>query len=176
MADDALREVRTLSYLLYPPMLEELGLKSAIPWYVEGFGRRSGIKMTIEIPPDIGRLSREAELALFRVLQESLTNVHRHSGSATAKIRLREKNDLVILEVEDQGKGFPPGVLGTNGNGLPAELGVGLRGMNERMRQLGGRIEVGPANKGTVVRAVVPIGKPSSKSKSNENEVVVPTI
>ena len=176
MADDALREVRTLSYLLYPPMLEELGLKSAIPWYVEGFGRRSGIKMTIEIPPDIGRLSREAELALFRVLQESLTNVHRHSGSATAKIRLREKNDLVILEVEDQGKGFPPGVLGTNGNGLPAELGVGLRGMNERMRQLGGRIEVGPANKGTVVRAVVPIGKPSSKSKSNENEVIVPTI
>src|SRR6266404_1646475 len=120
MADDALREVRTLSYLLYPPMLEELGLKSAIPWYVEGFGRRSGIKMTIEIPPDIGRLSREAELALFRVLQESLTNVHRHSGSASAKIRLREKNDLVILEVEDQGKGFPPGVLGTNGNGLAA--------------------------------------------------------
>ena len=92
-------------------------------------------------------------------MQESLTNVHRHSGSRIAEIRLHEKGDMVILEIEDRGKGFPPGVLENNGNGLPAELGVGLRGMNERMRQLGGRIEVASAGTGTLVRAVVPPGK-----------------
>ncbi len=171
LAEDAIKEVRTISYLLYPPMLEELGLKSAIPWYVEGFARRSGIKTRLEIPPDFCRLSRDVELALFRVLQESLTNVHRHSGSRTAEIRLSEKDRVVILEIEDQGKGFPPGVLENNGNGLPTELGVGLRGMNERMRQLGGRIEVGTADKGAVVRAVVPVGKRES-SRSRENIAV----
>jgi PAS domain S-box-containing protein len=176
LADDALREVRTLSYLLYPPMLEELGLKSAIPWCVDGFGRRSGIKTTVEIPADFGRLSRDMELALFRVLQEALTNVHRHSGSTTAKIRLHEKDDTVVLEIEDQGKGFPPGVLETSGNALPAELGVGLRGMNERMRQLGGRIELVPAEKGTIIRAVVPLVKQCSKSASDENKVAVPAV
>ena len=176
LADDALREVRTLSYLLYPPMLEELGLKSAIPWCVDGFGKRSGIKTTVEIPADFGRLSRDMELALFRVLQEALTNVHRHSGSTTAKIRLREKDDAVVLEIEDQGKGFPPGVLETSENALPAELGVGLRGMNERMRQLGGRIELVPADKGTIIRAVVPVVKQRSKSASDENKVAVPAV
>ena len=167
LAEDAIKEVRTISYLLYPPMLEELGLKSAIPWYVEGFARRSGINAKLEISPDFGRLSRDAELALFRVLQESLTNVHRHSGSRIAEIRLHERGDLVILEIEDRGKGFPPGVLENNGNGLSAELGVGLRGMNERMRQLGGRIEVASAGTGTLVRAVVPPGKRQTPRNDN---------
>jgi PAS domain S-box-containing protein len=170
LAEDAVKEVRTISYLLYPPMLEELGLKSAIPWYVEGFSRRSGIKARLEISSDFGRFSRDLELALFRVLQESLTNVHRHSGSRTADIRLHEKDDMVILEIEDRGKGFAPGVLETNGNGLPANLGVGLRGMNERMRQLGGKIEVVSAGKGTLVRAVVP---PGNRQKIRNGKVAL---
>jgi len=103
IASDCVKEVRTLSYLLYPPMLEELGLKSAIPWYLEGFTKRSGIQTTFEISPDFRRLPTEVESALFRVLQESLTNVHRHSGSPTADIRLLV-NGQVTLEIMDKGK------------------------------------------------------------------------
>jgi PAS domain S-box-containing protein len=161
LVEDAIKEVRTISYLLYPPMLEELGLKSAIPWYLDGFARRSEIKTAFEITPDFARLSREVELALFRVLQESLTNVHRHSGSPTAAIRLFAKDDQVILEVEDHGKGLPANILEAEEDELPAELGVGLRGMNERIRQLGGRVETVSPGVGTIVRAIVPAGQSS---------------
>jgi PAS domain S-box-containing protein len=156
LVEDAIKEVRTISYLLYPPMLEELGLKSAILWYLDGFAKRSGIKTTFEASPDFDRLSREVELALFRVLQEALTNVHRHSGSPTANVRLYVKNDHVILEIEDHGKGLPSSIRDADANSLPAELGVGLRGMNERMRQLSGQVETGSAGIGTIVRAIVP--------------------
>src|ERR1700726_1446136 len=92
LAEDSLKEVRTISYLLYPPMLEELGLKSAIPWYLDGFSKRSGIKTAFEVPREFDRIPSDLELALFRVLQESLTNVHRHSGSPTATVRLLTRN------------------------------------------------------------------------------------
>ena len=153
---DSIKELRTISYLLYPPMLEEMGLKSAIPWYLDGFSARSGIKTTLEVSGDFARLPREAELALFRVFQESLTNVHRHSGSPTAEVRLFTQDGNGILEVRDRGKGLPPGLLEESDQDWMGQLGVGLRGMNERMRQLGGTLELASTKEGTTVRATVP--------------------
>jgi PAS domain S-box-containing protein len=158
VTDDAIREVRTISYLLYPPMLEELGLKSAIPWYLEGFTKRSGIETTFEVSKDFDRIPGDVELALFRVLQESLTNVHRHSGSSTASVRLLIKEGSVILQVIDQGKP----VAGKNAEGNSHEwmvgaLGVGLRGMSERLQQLGGSLALARTSEGTTVTAAVPL-------------------
>jgi PAS domain S-box-containing protein len=156
LTEDSIKELRTISYLLYPPMLEEMGLKSAIPWYLDGFSARSGIKTTLEVASDFTRLPRDAELALFRVFQESLTNVHRHSGSPTAEVRLFSKDGMGILEVRDRGKGLPPGLLEQSSQDWMGQLGVGLRGMNERMRQLGGTLELNSTKEGTTVRAMVP--------------------
>jgi signal transduction histidine kinase len=163
--------VRTISYLLYPPMLEEVGLKSAIPWYLDGFSHRSGIKTTFEFSSDFGRLGRDAELALFRVLQEALTNVHRHSGSATADIQLARRDGVVIMEIRDHGKGAPPEVLQQSGSSWKASWGVGLRGMEERLRQLGGQLDVLTSEKGTVVRATIPIKESSPADTELDKEV-----
>jgi PAS domain S-box-containing protein len=163
LAEEALREVRTISYLLYPPMLEEMGLKSAIPWYLDGFSKRSNIKTSFEVDAGFDRLPPEVELALFRILQESLTNIHRHSGSATAKIKLSLANGWAVMEIQDEGNGIPPGLLEQSGEDWMGSLGVGLRGMNERMRQLGGRLEVSSAESGTVVTAGVPAEKVQPK-------------
>ena len=140
---------------------------SAIPWYLDGFSARSGIKSTFEVRADFGRLSRDAELALFRVLQESLTNLHRHSGSQTAHIRLSAQEETVILEIKDCGIGIAPGPSEqSSGSGMGAH-GVGLRGMTERMLQLGGRLELISTAEGTTVRAVVPTAEqPSEQAKS----------
>jgi PAS domain S-box-containing protein len=162
LTEDSIKEVRTISYLLYPPTLEEVGLKSAVPWYLEGFSERSSIKTTFETDPNLGRLGRDVELALFRVLQETLTNVHRHSGSATADIRLSRRNDLVVMEIKDKGRGISPRLLEEAGKDWLGSLGVGLRGMNERIRQLGGTLEVSSDENGTVVTATVPIEEPTA--------------
>lgn len=138
-------------------MLEEVGLKSAIPWYLEGFSQRSNIQTKFDVDPDFGRMSRDVELALFRVLQESLTNVHRHSGSSTADIRLAKPNGQVILEIKDNGKGIAVKLLEQSDEDWMGALGVGLRGMHERMRQLGGMLEITSTKTGTLVRASVPI-------------------
>jgi PAS domain S-box-containing protein len=161
---DSLTEVRTISYLLYPPMLEEMGLKSAIGWYLEGFTKRSGVKIRFEISPDFRRLPVEVELALFRVLQESLANVHRHSGSPTANIRL-QVNGSVILEVSDQGKGAQLRNFEESDQDWTGALGVGVRGMSERMRQVGGKLELSSTAEGTTVTATVPIQEASSDAE-----------
>jgi PAS domain S-box-containing protein len=153
---DSIKEVRTVSYLLYPPMLEEMGLKSAIPWYLGGFSSRSGIKTTFKAEDNFGRLSAEAELAMFRVLQESLTNVHRHSGSETAEVRLCTDDENAVLEIQDSGKGFNHTLLEQGGEDWMGALGVGVRGMHERMRQLKGKLEIITKEHGTLVRAVMP--------------------
>jgi PAS domain S-box-containing protein len=158
LADDCIREVRTISYLLYPPMLEELGLKSAIPWYLDGFTQRSGIKSNFECSADFQRLPRDMELALFRLLQEALTNVHRHSESLVAQVRLHRDGNNAVLEIQDEGKGLPE-EIGKSGS-TPAN-GVGLRGMDERMRQLGGRLQISSSGKGTTLTAIVPIAVPA---------------
>jgi PAS domain S-box-containing protein len=158
LTEEAVREVRTIAYLLYPPMLEEMGLKSAVSWYLDGFTKRSGIKTTFEVSADFGRLAEDVELALFRVLQESLTNVHRHSGSQTAKVRLSVNGNTVVLEISDQGKGAQLQNLEKAGeDNWIGGLGVGLRGMIERVRQLGGKLDLSSNDKGTTVCATVPV-------------------
>jgi len=156
LLDDCMREVRTISYLLYPPMLDEVGLKSAIPWYLKGFTSRSGIETKFEMPEDFTRMNRDAELVLFRVLQESLTNVQRHSKSKTAEIELYSFGDSVILKVIDYGKGVPPSVLEQGQHDWLGSLGVGLRGMSERLRQLGGSLTLSSGERRTEITAQIP--------------------
>jgi len=157
LVEEAIKEVRTISYLLYPPMLEELGLKSAIPWYLDGFTKRSGIKTSFEVSPEFDRVPGDLELALFRVLQESLTNVHRHSGSPTAIVRLLTENRCVRLQIIDEGCGSQSRNRENRAQDWMGTLGVGLRGMNERVRQLGGTLELYSVEGGTTVIATVPI-------------------
>jgi len=166
LADDALREVRTISYLLYPPLLEEMGLKSAIPWYLDGFSKRSNIQTTFDVDPDFGRMAAESELALFRILQESLTNVHRHSGSTTAAVRLARLHGEAVLEIVDSGKGISQQLLQEFGEDWTGSLGVGLRGMNARVGQLGGKLEVRSNGHGTSVTARIPVEQESRLTRT----------
>jgi PAS domain S-box-containing protein len=149
-------EIRTLSYLLHPPLLDECGLASAVLWYAEGFKKRSGIHLGVSIDDEFVRLSTDAETALFRVLQESLTNVHRYSGSPNAEIRIFQSGNKVHLEIVDHGKGVKAGTDRPSFAGAPT-LGVGIPGMRERIRQLGGQLEVEFSNEGTRVHASLPV-------------------
>jgi len=167
LAAEAIKEVRTISYLLYPPMLEETGLKSAILWYVEGFTKRSGIEVTLDADPGFGRLPRDAELAIFRVLQEGLINVHRHSESSVARIRLLRRGGVAVLEIEDQGKGIPQFEEGAQD--WRGSLGVGIRGMDERMRQIGGSLEINTTGEGTKLTAMVPWGEPKAAAGASSS-------
>ena len=151
LIDQCTAEVRTMSHLLHPPLLEEVGLASAVPWYVEGFAERSGIKVNLQMPASFHRLPQAVELVLFRVLQESLTNIHRHAGSKRATIQLRIDAHSAALSVEDDGKGF------ASANGQPHKPGVGIAGMRERVRELGGEFRITSAATGTKVEAVVPM-------------------
>ena len=150
------REIRTLSYLLHPPLLDELGLVSAVKEYAEGFSERSGIKLELDVQAGFGRLPQEAETALFRIVQESLANIQRHSGAQTAKIQLRGDSASVNLEVSDRGCGMDKKAI-ERGNGSGARLGVGILGMRERMTQLGGKLEIESSSSGTTVRVSIPL-------------------
>jgi two-component system, NarL family, sensor kinase len=154
-------EIRTLSYLLHPPLLDESGLGSAVRWYAEGFQKRSGIHLTVDIATALGRLSTDVETALFRVVQESLTNVHRYSGSPDAEIKIFAEGGQIQLEVIDHGRGIEAGAVPVLIDGV-ASLGVGIPGMRERLRQLGGQLEVDFGRHGTRVVATVPIKKPEA--------------
>jgi PAS domain S-box-containing protein len=165
-------EIRTLSYLLHPPLLDESGLGSAVRWYAEGFQKRSGIRLNVNISSDLGRLSTEVEMALFRVVQESLTNVHRYSGSPDAEIRIHDTPEAVKLEVIDHGKGIEAGTARVKVEGIAA-LGVGIPGMRERLRQLGGQLEVDFGREGTRVSASVPLKKAKVALPVEESEITV---
>ena len=156
-------EIRTLSHLLHPPLLEELGLASAIEWYVEGFASRSNMEVKLQIPPKLRRLDESIELALFRVLQECLTNIHRHSGSRTAIVKVEADEHQVKLEVIDQGKGIAQPLLDTKFT-APNRLGVGINGMRERLKGLDGRLEIHSTDLGTTARAVIPLRPGASVS------------
>jgi two-component system NarL family sensor kinase len=147
-------EIRTLSYLLHPPLLDETGLSSALQWYVDGFAERSKIAVRLHVAEDFGRLPTEVETTLFRIVQESLTNVHRHSGSTTAEIRLRRLQNEVRLEVLDTGVGMP---VKKRLNGDDAKAGVGILGMSERVRQLGGSFVISAGAPGTRITASLPV-------------------
>jgi PAS domain S-box-containing protein len=156
LCEQSLQEIRTLSYLLHPPLLDQAGLVSALQWYVEGFIKRSGIYVDLLVFQDIGRLPSEIEMALFRIVQESLTNIRRHSGSSTASIRLEKKPDEIVLQIKDQGSGMRTHELSEPEDEI-SELGVGIPGMRQRLRQLGGRLEVGSSEQGTTITASVPL-------------------
>ena len=155
LIDEASKEIRTTSYLLHPPLLDESGFASAAQWFVEGFAKRSGISVHSDIPDGMGRLSRNCELALFRVLQECLTNIHRYSQASTAGVRLRLDDGKLMFEVTDTGRGIAEDRLrqlhGTDGN-----AGVGIAGMRERIRELGGQFKIDSGKNGTIVSVVIP--------------------
>jgi PAS domain S-box-containing protein len=157
LADQCLTDTRTISHLLHPPLLDRVGLPSALRWYVDGFVERSGIRVKLHLPPSFTRLEPDLETTLFRIVQESLTNIHRHSGSPTAEIRLAADAESVMLEVTDHGGGIPPERL-RRCNGGRAALGVGIAGMRERVRQFGGHLEVRSSPQGTTIQASLPAG------------------
>jgi signal transduction histidine kinase len=168
VAQQSIDETRTLSYLLHPPLLDEFGFSSAAKWYVDGFAKRSKIQVKLEIDGDFGRMPDEIEIALFRVLQESLTNIHRHSGSSTAEIKVGRTPSVVKLRVADQGKGISPEVLErfrrTRGG-----LGVGLAGMRERVEELGGSLKLESEGKSTILSVSIPLPKESADRKVSVN-------
>jgi signal transduction histidine kinase len=158
MVEQIAREIRTISHLLHPPLLDAAGLASALRWYVDGFSERSGIKVEVNISEKLGRLPDEMEIAIFRMVQECLTNVHRHSGGTSGAIRVHQEDHQVFVEVQDQGKGIPAEKqleLSSTGR-----TGVGFRGMRERLRQLGGTLEIRSNGAGTTVTAALPLRKP----------------
>ena len=155
LINDLSNQVRTIAHLLHPPLLDEVGLASGLRLFLEGFEERSKIKVTLEIPSSFERLPQELETAIFRIVQECLTNIHRHSGSRVAAIRVAREGNDVRLEVRDQGKGMPAGPDGAAR--AHRKMGVGIRGMRERITQLGGRFEIRSGKKGTTVVASVPL-------------------
>jgi signal transduction histidine kinase len=153
------REIRTTSYLLHPPLLDEAGLSSALGWYVQGLNERSGLNLSLDIAQDLGRLPAEMELAVFRIVQECLTNIHRHSESKTAAIRIEREGDVLTLDIRDHGKGMSAARL--------AEIqsqgsGVGIRGMRERLRQFEGSLNIESDSSGTRVLVTIPVAQPLS--------------
>jgi len=154
LTDRAIVEVRTIPHLLHPPLLDELGLDSATRWYVEGFSKRSGIEVRMQVGEIVQRLPREIELALFRVLQEALTNTHRHDSARSVDIEISCTNGKAFLVIRDDGKGIPREVLLRFRAGLAG--GIGLAGMRERLAELGGMLEVQSEGSGSILRATLP--------------------
>jgi PAS domain S-box-containing protein len=155
LADQCIREVRTLSYLLHPPMLDEAGLEDAIRHYAGGFTERTGIEVELEISPRLGRMKPDTEMALFRVVQESLTNIQRHSGSRKAKIQIERSQGTITMEISDNGGGMPGNLWRQNGK-LSFGLGVGIPSMHERVKLIGGQLDIESGNSGTTVRVTIP--------------------
>jgi signal transduction histidine kinase len=163
---ECLKETRTISYLLHPPLLDEIGFESAARWYVDGFAQRCGIKAKLRFPEKMDRLPESVELALFRVLQESLTNVHRHSGSPTVEVEVQVDAETVTLAIRDAGRGIPEHILGRfHETGF---AGIGLAGMRERVADLGGELWVQADSRGTLLRTSIPLRTGASESVRQE--------
>ena len=156
MAELCTSEIRTISYLLHPPLLDEVGLASAISWYVDGFSQRSGIRVQLEIQDDIGRLPQDLENALFRIVQQSLANIHRHSGSQVAEIKINLDAENLVAEICDEGCGIPQEMLDGFHDGTRL-VGVGMAGMRERIRDMGGHFEIRSSDNGTTIAVRLPL-------------------
>jgi PAS domain S-box-containing protein len=155
MTDTAVATVRSLSYLLHPPLLDETGLRAALHWYVDGLAKRSGIQISLTIQPqNFPRLSRDIETAIFRVIQECLTNIYKHAKTQSARVEIEKQPEWVVIRVRDFGKGLPPDFAS---RAQFQNLGVGIAGMRERLRQFGGELTVTPAEPGTIVEAKIPL-------------------
>jgi signal transduction histidine kinase len=154
LTTDISEEVRTLSYMMHPPLLDECGLETSIQMYARGINRRVGLEIQVDIARRLERLSEEAELAIFRIVQASLTNIHLHSGSRTATVKIERVSEGLAVTISDQGRGIPSGVLERSPLGKGA--GVGIAGMKERVKYIGGRLEIESSEYGTKVKAIVP--------------------
>jgi signal transduction histidine kinase len=154
LVEEIEREIRTISHLLHPPLLDEAGLGSALSWYVDEFSERSKIGVDLSIPSDFGRLPHDMEIAIFRIVQECLTNIHRHSGSATATINMVAEDSRIVVSVQDRGNGIP--LKRQTELNSTDRTGVGFRGMRERVRQLGGSLKIQSDTNGTVIFATLP--------------------
>jgi PAS domain S-box-containing protein len=161
-------ETRTLSHLLHPPLLDEAGLSSAVRWYTEGLAERSGMEIALEFPEDLQRLDRDVETALFRAIQEALTNVHKHSGASKVSVHLEVDAETVALEIRDNGKGIPEHRLKMLARDEMGS-GVGLAGMRERVREVGGKLNLHSASTGTVVRLEIPLAEARDTVNANGN-------
>jgi two-component system NarL family sensor kinase len=163
MSENVLKQVRSLSYLLHPPLLDEMGLVPALHWYVEGLSQRSGLEISLIIePPEFGRLPSELETAVFRIVQESLTNVYKHAQSPTATVRLEQSDSQVRIRVEDAGKGISSDKL----EKLSTTIGVGIGGMRERVRQFGGDVQITSSDSGTTVEVIFPLRRMAEVQES----------
>ena len=167
VTNQCISEIRTMSQLLHPPLLEELGLASAVRCYVDGFAARSGIRIEMKVAEEVGRLGEDVELVLFRVLQESLTNIHRHSGSKTAVVKLGADAQQAWLEVEDHGKGSVNRNPNDEASSDPFQQGIGLTGMRERVKDLAGVLEIHSGQNGTRVKAALPLIAQPHKIQTN---------
>ncbi len=155
LTDTAISTVRNLSYLLHPPLLDETGLRSALHWYIDGMVKRSGIQISLTVTPQIfPRLAKDIEMTIFRVVQESLTNVYRHANSDSARVEIDKQSDRVVIRVRDYGKGLPQDISGRTSS---SNLGVGVTGMRERVRQFGGELILSRAEPGTLVETTIPL-------------------
>jgi PAS domain S-box-containing protein len=153
LIDRAIQQVRTISHLLHPPLLDEVGLVSALRWFLEGLSERSGIRTVLEVdPPDLGRLRSELETAIFRIVQEALTNMFRHSGARNGSVTLIRKDGIIVVTVRDDGKGIEEQVIQLR----PECVGVGIGGMRQRVTELGGSLRLANANPGTIVEVIIP--------------------
>jgi len=166
--EEAIAETRTISHLLHPPLLDEAGFASAARWYVEGFSKRSGIEARLTIPVQLPRLPQNVETALFRILQESLINVHRHSGTRSAEIHLTIADFDLVLVIEDYGRGIPAHVL-QHFNKTGTDTGVGLAGIRERVKELGGTLGLDSNSHGTTMTVTVPISSVSETTQVGLN-------
>jgi signal transduction histidine kinase len=155
LLDQSITETRTISHLLHPPLLDEVGLSSAFRWYLDGFAQRSGIQVTADIPEDLRRFPRPVELALFRVLQESLTNIHRHARSPRAEVSLHQSAEGITLRIRDFGRGINREIL-RNFISTGTRVGVGLAGMRERVREQGGQLDIHSDSNGTILKVTIP--------------------
>jgi PAS domain S-box-containing protein len=169
LIDKAIQEVRSLSYLLHPPLLDEAGLLSALRWYLDGLTKRSGIDFTLEVPAEFSRLNPELEMAIFRIIQEALTNVFRHSGASRGCVSLIERDDRLIVTVTDDGKGVDESVTQLQ----PERIGVGIGGMRQRAQEFGGELMVSNANPGTLVEVTIPLINGTGRLQARQARVTV---
>jgi signal transduction histidine kinase len=169
LSEHAIQTVRNLSYLLHPPLLDEAGLQAAITWYVDGLTKRSGIEVALEVKPaTFQRLSAEIETTVFRIVQESLTNVYRHSGSKKARVEIEQQPESIIVKIQDYGKGISAEIA----SGKPSNLvGVGISGMRERVKQFGGQLLLSRTEPGTLVQARMPTSNAATDDTSGENSL-----
>ena len=168
LIDHAIQQVRSISYLLHPPLLDEIGLQSALQFYLEGFTKRSGIEVSLEMQPsNFPRLALEMETAIFRIVQEAVTNVFRHSGASEAWVTLVKDDSQLVGTVRDNGKGIADGVM----EGRPDRIGVGIGGMRQRVKEYGGDLRIGNANPGTFVEVTVPIELAAHDSRTGMDDL-----